>query len=205
MDIEAFFEEDFIVEDAEAGGVVENVFRNLIQHVPDIVNDFDLPAYFLEEDIEDIEINEHNDIWNDPIYLISDDEDSSDDEISSDSAYSEDDIDAVSENSEDSLISWDGEDSVVSFLDQGFDGWLSSEDEEEMESAALGYAIHYDLINQRDDIWEEFILSTRSNLLLGNYNNEWYWFYRQQIEDRLFDIRRGFSIEEWPEQHQHYD
>ena len=188
MNIEPFYEEDFIAEDAEAGGAVQDVFRNLIQHVPDDVNDFDL--YFLEEDID---IIEHNNIWNDPIYLISDGEDS---------AYSEGDLDSDSEDGTDSLISWDGENSVCSFYDLGYDGWLSSEDEDEMESAALGYAIDYNVINHQDHIWEEFIISTRSNYLLGNYNNEWHFFYMQMIEDRLFDISRGFSPEEWPEQHQ---
>ena len=175
------------------------------------MNDFDLPANFFEEDIE---INEHNDIWNDPIYRTSGDEANEDefpngyeneDEFenryeSTDSAYFEND-----DNDQDSQVSWDGEDSVPSFPDLGFDGWLSSEDEQEMEDAAFGYTIHYDLINQRDDIWESFILATRSNLLLGDYDSEWYWFYRQQIEDRLWDIRRGYSIEECPDQHQRYD
>ena len=74
-----------------------------------------------------------------------------------------------------------------------------------MESQVLGYAIDFDLINQHDCVWEELIISTRTNYLLGDYNNEWHFFYMQMIEDRLFDISRGFSPEEWPEQHQNQD
>ena len=167
-----------------------------------VVDEFHLPANFFEEDEEDIIIVEHNDIWNDPIYWSSGDEDNEDKfqngYESADSAYVEND-----EDNQDSDVSWDGEDSVTTFPDLGFYGWLSSDDEQEME-AAVGYAIDYDLINQQDDVWEAFILATRSNLL-GDYDSEWYWFYRQQIEDHLWDIRRGYSIEECPDQHQRYD
>ena len=94
------------------------------------------------------------------------------------------------------------EDSVCSFNDLGYDGWLSSEDDDEMEAAVLGYAIDFDGINRHDTIWEEFIISARTNYLLGNYTNEWYFFYLQQINNRLFDISRGFTPEDIPEHHQ---
>ena len=83
MEIEQFLEEDFIgVEVAEVAevGIPENMFRNLIQNEPNVVNEFHLPANFFEDE-EDIDIYEHNDIWNDPIYRTSGDE-------ITDSAYS---------------------------------------------------------------------------------------------------------------------
>ena len=151
--IEQFYEDDFIIDDAEEAVFIQDVFRNLVQDVPDDVNNFDL---YFEED-NDIDIVEHENVWNDPVYLNPDD--------AEDSAYSEGDLDEDIEDDTDSLLSWCSENSVCSFYDLGYDGWLSSEDEEEMESQVLRYAIDFDLINQHDRVWEELIISTRTNYL----------------------------------------
>ena len=135
---------------------------------------------FQEDDQEDnIIIEEHNDIYNDPIYRSSDsdildeDQDGYENEIdlyhaqihqfqnhyvSEDSAYVKD---GSTHNDNDSdSISWDGEDSVCTFRDHGFYGWLSSDNDNREAEGAVGYAIDYDLINQQDEAWEAFILAT---------------------------------------------
>ena len=198
-DIEQFYEDDFI-DNAEEAVFIQDVFRNLVQDVPDDINHFhldfeedfdivdDINNFDLDfEEENEIDIVDHNNVWNDPVYFNNDD--------AYDSAYSEGDLDEDIEDDTDSLISWCGENSVCSFYDLGYDGWLSSEDKDEMESQALGYAIDYDLINQQDRVWEEFIISTRTNYLLGDYTNEWHFFYLQMIEDHLFDISQGFSTQ----------
>ena len=172
MDIEDFSEDQFYEQEPLVIEIPENFFGNLIQlEQPNVFNEFELPQDIWEEDIweeNDVEIEEHPDIFNDPIYRRSDDEMSNEEE--EDSAY---------------------------------EGWQSSEEEEDQESeGAAGYLIDYNLINQIDDVWESFILATRSSYLLGNHTREWHWFWRrqieQQIEERSWDITRGYSEEERP-------
>ena len=68
---------------------------------------------------------------------------------SEDSAYVEG-SSTHNDNDSDS-ISWDGEDSVCTFRDHGFYGWLSSDDDDREAEGAVGYAIDYNLINQQDE------------------------------------------------------
>ena len=187
--IEVFLEEDF--EENQEGVHIQGVFKNLVEDIPGDINDFHLGfEEDLEDDIVDFEEDfEEIEIDVDPVNFNNEDD--------SDSAFSEDDFD---DDDNDSLVSWCGESSVCSFNDLGYDGWLSSEDEDQMEEAVLGYQIDFNGINHNDTIWEDFIITSRANYLLGNYTNEWYFFYLQQLNHRLFDIRRGFTPEDTPQQ-----
>ena len=186
--IEVFLEEDF--EENQEGVHIQGVFKNLVEDIPGDINDFHLGFEDLEDDIVDFEEDfEEIEIDVDPVNFNNEDD--------SDSAFSEDDFD---DDDNDSLVSWCGESSVCSFNDLGYDGWLSSEDEDQMEEAVLGYQIDFDGINHNDTIWRDFIITARANYLLGNYSNELYFFYLQQLNKGLFDIRRGFTPEDTPEQ-----
>ena len=179
---------------------------------PKVYNEFQLPEY-IWEDGEDVVIVEHNDIYNDPIYRSSDDDISDGQEDvyqedgfagqdyeSEDSAYKEEEGHGSTHN--DSVRSSEEESSVCSFHDHGFYGWQSSEDEDQESEGAAGYLIDYNRINQMDEVWEAFILATRTSYLLGDHGREWHWFWRQQIEqqieERTLDITRGYSEEESP-------
>ena len=189
--IEVFLEEDF--EENQEGVLIQGVFKNLVEDIPGDINDFHLG---FEEDLQDDFVDFEEDFEEfvidvDPVNF------NNEDDSDSDSAFSEDNFD---DDDNDSLVSWCGESSVCSFNDLGYDGWLSSEDEDQMEEAVLGYQIDFDGINHNDTIWEDFIITARANYLLGNYTNEWYFFYLQQLNNCLFDIRRGFTPEDTPQQ-----
>ena len=183
MEIEDFAEDDFYQEE-----IPENIFRNLIELEPNVYGEFQLPEDIWQED-DDIIIVEHNDIYNDPIYWSSDNDISDErqdgyedqdgyEEVdgyvdqdhqfqnhyeSEDSAYEEG---GSTHNDDDSDISWNGEDSVYTFRDYSFYGWLSSEDEDRETEGAVGYAIDYDRISQQDEVLGGFYFGY-TNLFTG--------------------------------------
>ena len=145
MEIEDFTEDQFYQEEIPIIEIPENVFGNLIQlEQHNVFNKFQLPED-IWEDGNDVVIEEHNDIYNNPIYRSSDND--------------------MSDGQEDGFASKDNQSEDSAYEE----GWQSSENEDQDLEGAAGYLIDYNRINQMDDVWEAFILATRTSYLLGNH------------------------------------
>ena len=190
--IEVFLEEEF--EDYEERIDIQGVFKKLVEDIPgDCLNEFELGFEDdLQEDYEDYEDYEAAD-YEELVVNVDPADFNNYDESDCDSAFSDDNFDDDDDDDNDV-------DSDCSNNDLGYSGWMSSEDEEEIEQLVLGYQIDFNGINHDDTIWRNFITTARANYLLGNYSNEFYFFYLQQLNKGLFDIRRGFTPEDTPEQ-----
>ena len=190
--IEVFLEEDF--EDHEERSDIQGVFKKLVEDIPgDCLNEFE-PGFEddIHEDYGDYEDYEADD-YEELVVNVDPADFNNYDESDCDSAFSDDNFDDDDDDDDDV-------DSVCSNNDLGYSGWMSSEDDEEIEQLVLGYQIDFNGINHDDTIWRNFITTARANYLLGNYSNELYFFYLQQLNKGLFDIRRGFTPEDTPEQ-----
>ena len=103
-------------------------------------------------------------------------------------------------DSDSTLESCNGEDSVCSSCDLGYDGWNSSSSSDQDEGAA-GYIVDFDAINQDNLAWEEWVIATRTSQLMHEALMEWHWFYSHWLDDRLWQISHGYSTKgrhNWP-------
>ena len=131
--IEVFLEEDF--EDHEERSDIQGVFKKLVEDIPgDCLNEFE-PGFEddLQEDYGDYEDYEAAD-YEELVVNVDPADFNNYDESDCDSAFSDDNFDDDDDDDNDV-------DSDCSNNDLGYSGWMSSEDEEEIEQLVLGYQI----------------------------------------------------------------
>ena len=125
----------------EAAAATEmELFGKLIQDVPLIYQEFQLPPTILEEHALSESDPELPELFDLPVGDIHQDPFESD----NDSGCTE--IDSYSD------MSWDDQ-----ICDSGYDGGISSSDDDE---SSIGYSIDFQAINRNDLAWEEWVIAS---------------------------------------------
>ena len=166
----------------EAAAATEmELFGKLIEDVPLIYEEFELPPTILEEPALSESDSELPELFELPVGGIHQDPFESD----NDSGCTE--IDSYSD------MSWDDQ-----ISDSGYDGGISSSDDS--DDLSIGYFINFQAINQNDLAWEEWVIASQTDQLMYNCFREWHWFYSQVLHNGTWQISRGYSNSHhnWP-------